>query len=140
MRYYIDGNNLALFIFGKDEKTDVRTKLLNYLLRFKFPKLTTVVFDGFEAINETRSGSLNILFSKNRSADQVIIERIKKEDVVVTNDRDLQTKCKLKGGKTISLNDFLMGLKPKVGESEKPLSTSDIDKWMKIFSENKKTE
>ena len=138
MRCYIDGNNLALFIFGKDEKTDVRTKLLNHLLRFKIPKLTTVVFDGFESINETSKGDFNILFSKNRSADQIIIERIKKGDIVVTNDRALQTKCKLKGGKSISLNDFLIGLKPKVEESEKPLFTSDIDEWMKIFSKREK--
>lgn len=138
MRCYIDGNNLALFIFGKNEKTDIRTKLLNHLLRFKIPKLTTVVFDGFESINETSKGDFNILFSKNRSADQIIIERIKKGDVVVTNDRELQTKCKLKGGKTISIGDFLTGLKPKVEESEKPLSTSDIDEWMKIFSKREK--
>ena len=138
MRCYIDGNNLAVFIFGKDEKSDVRTKLLNHLLRFKIPKLTTVVFDGFESINETSKGDFNILFSKSRSADQIIIERIKKGDIVVTNDRDLQTKCKFKGGKSISLNDFLIGLKPKVEELEKPLSTSDIDEWMKIFSKREK--
>ena len=138
MRCYIDGNNLAVFIFGKNEKTDVRTKLLNHLLRFKIPKLTTVVFDGFESINETSKGDFNILFSKNRSADQIIIERIKKGDVVVTNDRELQTKCKFKGGKAISIGDFLTGLKPKVEESEKPLFTSDIDEWIKIFSDKRK--
>lgn len=136
MRYFVDGNNLAIFLFGKCSRGDIRQKILNYLLRYNLPTLT-IVFDGPSCLNEVRKGKLQVLFSNAKKADDIILHKITREDFVVTNDLILQSKCRLKGAKPISLRDFINNLKPKVVEGEKPNSVSDIEEWLEIFSGKK---
>jgi hypothetical protein len=137
MRYFIDGNNLGMYLFKKNEGADVRAQVLNFLLSRKIPRMTTVVFDGFNFCSENEKGLISVIFSKKRKADEVIIEKVCKGDIVVTNDRELQSKCKIKGAKVWEIAAFISNAKNKLETKEKPNVETDIEGWMKIFSKRK---
>lgn len=137
MRYFIDGNNLGMYLFRVKEEDDVRAKVLNFLLNHKIQKMTTVVFDGFNFCSENEKGLLSVIFSKKRSADEVIVEKICKGDIVITNDRELQSKCRAKGAKVLEIQSFIATTEPKLPTKEKPDYETDIEGWMKIFKEGK---
>lgn len=135
MRYFVDGNNLGHFLFGKKSNEDIYNKTINFLLTKRIPSDTTVVFDGFATLTENEKGRLKVLFSKKRKADEVIIEKISKGDVVVTNDIDLQRKCRLKRAKVLDIHSFMSStIERKVEDNEKPLKEDDIEGWLKKFS------
>ncbi|MCX7830322.1 MAG: hypothetical protein N2445_04605 [Acidobacteria bacterium] len=138
MKYFIDGNNLGLFLFKEKKGADARSAILNFLLTRKIPKASIIVFDGFPFCSESDKGQLSIIFSKKRKADEIILEKIKRGDIIVSNDRELQYKCKTKGAKICDLNTFLSKSEMKIVKSEKPHLENDIEGWMKIFSEGKK--
>lgn len=136
MKYFVDGNNLGLFLFSEKRDEDVRSKVLNFLLKRKIPNGTIVVFDGFGTLAENEKGKLMVVFSKKRKADEVIIQKISKDDIVVTNDRELQIKCRLKRAKVCDLSTFISKIEIKTKDNEKPLKENDIEGWMKIFSKD----
>lgn len=133
MRYFIDGNNVGVYLVRYKKNDDVREKTLNYILKRKIPKMTTIVFDGFPFCSENKMGQLIIIFSRDKSADEVIINKITKGDFVVTNDRELQEKCKLKGAKVLDSSAFISKIENKIEKSEKPEQEKNVDMWMKKF-------
>ncbi|MGB9598787.1 MAG: NYN domain-containing protein [Minisyncoccales bacterium] len=137
MRYFIDGNNLGLYLYKEKHGCDVRAKVLNFLSSKKIPKMITVVFDGFNFRSENEKGSISIIFSKKRKADEVIIEKICKGDIVVTNDRELQSKCRTKGAIIVEIASFISNVQSKLETKEKPIYEPDVEGWMKIFSKGK---
>lgn len=137
MRYFIDGNNLGLYLFREKGVGDVRVKVLNFLISRKIPKMTTVVFDGYNFRSENEKGSVSIIFSKKRKADEVIIERICRGDIIVTNDRELQSRCRTKGAKIVEIASFISNAESRLETKEKPIYEPDVEGWMKIFSKGK---
>jgi hypothetical protein len=136
MRYYVDGNNLAGLIF-RSSSEGVREKLFHLLQRKKLPKSTTIVFDGYPFGNSAGKGSRGILFSQKEKADDVIVSKLVRGDFVVTNDRELQSRAKVRGAKIAELAEFLSKIEPKDTSGEKPLRENDIEEWLRIFSEKK---
>ncbi len=134
MRYFVDGNNLGHFLFGKKSNEDIYNKTINFLLTRRISSDTTVVFDGFPTLTENEQGILKVHFSKNRKADKVIIEKISNGDVVVTNDIDLQIKCRLKRAKVLDICAFMSQIERKAADNEKPQKEDDIEGWLKKFS------
>lgn len=137
MRYFIDGNNLGLYLFRDEDSGDVRVKVLNFLISRKIPKMTIIVFDGFNFRSENEKGSVSIMFSKKRKADEVITERICRGDIIVTNDRELQSKCRTKGAKIMECASFISNTESRLEIKEKPIYEPDVEGWMKIFSKGK---
>lgn len=137
MRYYIDGNNLAGVLFRRAKGERDRERALNFLLGKKKPKLMTVAFDGFSFGKSAPSGALQVIFSGNRKADEMILSKFKKGDTVVTNDLGLQHSVKTRGGKVMSVREFLEKIEPNTTQSEKPPSENEIEKWMEIFKKGK---
>ncbi len=136
MKYFVDGNNLGLFLFREKSGVDLRSKILNFLLTRKIPNGTTIVFDGFPPLTENEKGKLAVIYSRKRKADEIIIERVKKGDFVVTNDRELQSKCRLKGAKIVDLSAFVSKTEIKRIDNEKPVKENDIEGWKKVFSKS----
>jgi predicted RNA-binding protein with PIN domain len=85
-----------------------------------------VVFDGtFREDIQTGERNFKILFSHPKSADEIIIQRIKQlskcgEIVVVTNDRALASEAKEKGAKVKAVGEFIK--KIQTGNRKQPKS------------------
>lgn len=135
MRYFLDGNNLAGAWFKSAGAEGSGEHLLIFLQRQKLPKETTIVFDGACVRSSVEKGALKVIYSGRRTADEVILERIGRGDVVVTRDRELQSKAKVRRAGFLEPGEFLEKIRPKDGGAEKPLREDDIEGWMKIFGE-----
>jgi hypothetical protein len=135
MRYYLDGNNLAGVIFGNADSEGTREQLFILLQRKKLPKSTTIVFDGHPFKSAVENGPLRIVFSQKKKADEVILSQIKRGDILVTRDRELQSSARVRGAKIIEPSEFLSKIEPKKTGGEKPLYENNIDEWLKIFAE-----
>jgi len=136
MRYFLDGNNLTGSVFKNAGSEGSREQLFIYLQRKKLPKQTTIVFDGVPFRTAVNKGSLRMVFSERGSADDLILSQIKKGDIVVTRDRELQSRARVRGAKILEPADFFRKVEPKGGGLEKPLQENDVEGWLKTFGAN----
>ncbi len=142
MTCYIDGNNLIGGGRG-GRGEDARPLLLNRLLSLRLPRPCVIVFDGppfSEGGGMDGHGAFRLLFSGGRSADDVIAERLRKGDVVVTRDRELGLRARDRQARAVAPKEFLEGLRPlRFGPSsgEKPEPGGDISEWLAIFGNRK---
>lgn len=138
MAWYVDGNNLAGALgLRRGGDSDSRMALLNHLLKFRLPKPCTVVFDGHPSPEAPlpKRGAIRIAFSGNRSADDWIVEKVARGDVVVTRDGELGRRVRDRQGRLSLPDEFMSSLKThrKQDHGEKPEPGGDLDEWMKIF-------
>lgn len=143
MTWFLDGNNMLALALGGRRGPDDRERLLRRLSAFRLPSPYTIVFDGpppeASPSREKRLGKAFVIYAGGRTADEVILRRVRPGDHVVTADRDLGLKSRDRGAKVMKPSDFLSGLKPKGGghRSEKPTSTAvDVDEWLRFFGED----
>jgi predicted RNA-binding protein with PIN domain len=89
----------------------------------------TIVFDGRKGIVSSvkkRYSPLNIIYAKHRTADEQIVQMVKKElrpqqTIVVTDDRELREKVRALGAQIMSVREFFKSLKKKSpAQEEKP--------------------
>ena len=140
MTWFLDGNNILGVATSAPRGEGDREQLLHRLLRLRLPKPCTVVFDGPPpgpaVASEFGMGSVRVVYAGNRTADELILSRIKPGDHVVTADRDLAIRSRGLRARTVNPREFLGGLKPAAtthGE-EKPSDTAvDVDDWMEYF-------
>lgn len=144
MHYLIDGYN---FIFYRSERQGTlegaREALIETLAALERPLI--IVFDGREAIPFERGhrGLLEIVYTQ--SADDYIVDEISRAKdpynyTVITADRGLAASCREAGGRSLSIRDFLSGLKKNPSnKQEKPSRDSDrnIERLLRIFDEKK---
>ena len=141
-----------------------RDGLLTKLKEFQKIKKSTVriVFDGTKGAAGTatseRSGSIDIYYSLDYSADYLIKQFIKKDlnpkmTTVVTSDKDILFYVARFGAKTMQSEKFAeyvnktieeynldLELKKNFIEKENPTITDDeISYWQKVFSRKKKS-
>ena len=135
MRFYIDGNNMAGAVFGTRGGEAPRERIFLFLQGRRLPKETTIVFDGPPFRTEVTGGRLRMIFSGNRSADELILSKLTKGDVVVTNDNELGSRARVRSASAMSVKDFMVKIEPKEVNREKPAREEDIEGWMKVFSE-----
>jgi hypothetical protein len=137
MTWYLDGNNL-LGALGLRGPGDARVLLVNRLLRMRLPRPCVLVFDGppaSEVASASGGAGLRVLFSGARSADDLIAERLRPGDKVVTRDRELGLRARDRRGRPVAPAEFFSDLRParRTPDGEKPEPGSDLDEWMRIF-------
>ncbi|MEJ2368494.1 MAG: NYN domain-containing protein [Acidobacteriota bacterium] len=140
MSWYLDGNNL-MGRAGNGSNKDDREIFLARLLENHLPKSCIIVFDGpsfsRSGAAEIRRGRVRVVFSERRSADDVIVERVRKGDRVVSADAELLARAKLRGATPVSPAEFFScpGPRGRGGEAgeEKPAVETHVEEWLRIF-------
>lgn len=136
MTWFLDGNNiLGRAPEGAEDRS--RERLLARFQGCRLPSPCVLVFDG-PPPGSARLGSrgrLAVVYSGSRTADEVILSRVKSGDHVVTDDRALALACRGRRARIQSSGEFLASLKPRGGaEPEKPGATAvDVEEWLKVF-------
>lgn len=124
MHYFIDGYNLLFRLvraLGDEDLQSMREHIIDDLSR-KIKLLNiqaTVVFDSYyhEGLrSRTVLHSMEVLFTdEGETADECILDELKKvkhpkQEIVVTSDKKLAWQARLKGAKTLSVEEFVKSL------------------------------
>ena len=140
MTWLLDGNNILGVATSSSRSEGDRERLLHRLLRLRLPRPCTVVFDGPPprpaVAAEFQMGGARVAYSGTRTADELILDRVRPGDTVVTADRDLAIRCRGRRAKAVDPRTFLrdLGPAPSGSEPEKPTASSvDVDEWMDYF-------
>jgi hypothetical protein len=138
MTWIIDGNNLLGMLRKGPKRSGDRERLLERLCTYRLPSPCLVVFDGpppVSSLHKARRGKVLIQYASPRKADDVIVERVRAGDTVVTADRELALRCRDRQAKVLSPSAFMDGLKPRTaGQGEKPSAASvDVQDWLDFF-------
>ena len=149
MPILIDGNNLMHTLpAGSRSRAGVRKLTLD---RIRHERVRVyLVFDGPAPDNRSTGeelGQLSIVFSGQRSADDVIMKRIPRggsaaDWTVITNDRELLQRARSAGARVRRLDQWgrSRALKRRTRPTpEAKLSSHDIDQWETFFAEGKKS-
>ncbi|HDJ23309.1 MAG TPA: hypothetical protein ENF17_05410 [Candidatus Aminicenantes bacterium] len=160
MAYLIDGNNLTGYLFAPFlHNPESREWVVEILLIFQKIKKTKViiVFDGppqaeLEEMAQSND-RLEVLFPPpGEKADKVIIDILanrtnKKNFWVITTDREIRTKARELGFKSLASAEFAQELKrvrkrhQRFLEHQKETITPtplEIQHWVELFSQKKK--
>ncbi|MBU1524491.1 MAG: NYN domain-containing protein [Candidatus Omnitrophica bacterium] len=131
LAYIIDGFNLVHKISSLKNSASPHTCLIQYIKRNKLTgsrrNRVVMVFDG--GINEEAAGEreYEVIFSQDRSADDLIKERVKhaknkSQILVVSDDREIRDAIKSEGACPLRTADFLKIKKKDNQEKEKEIS------------------
>lgn len=129
--YIVDGWNVVNKVDEIKKSPFSRQALIRFI---KNNRLTgsknnkvTLVFDGFFDGEEIRAEKeFQLIFSGDKSADEVIIERVrryknKKQIVVVSDDREIKTLVKSLGANVLKVAEFLKRKEKKLLQENKPI-------------------
>lgn len=142
--YLIDAFNLVHAIPTIRDSATPRADLVRFFSTHRLTGSRTnravLVFDGYPAEGVENEGSVEVLFSKNRTADDVIADVIaktphKRQIVVVSDDRAVRSEASAQGAETIANAVFLArGKKEKRAPASKRESI-DEDSQRRITEE-----
>ena len=137
MAWLIDGSNVLGAMRVDRHSDDAKRGLIRLLASFARAKRTrvTCVFDGPEPASfATHLGSVSIVFSGARSADDIIIERaaVGRGWNVVTSDRGLAARVERRQVSVVAPAKFIREMEIASTESE-----SVEDDWAAYFSDPK---
>lgn len=151
MHYFIDGYNL-LFRLVRAREGENLQKMREMIIEDLSRKITvlnlnaTLVFDSYhhESLrSRTLFHSLELLFTdEGETADECILEELRKckkpkDEMVVTSDKKLAQQARLKGAKTVSVEEFLADLNRRYQKR----TEKRVEEKEKIeFKESKKAE
>lgn len=125
IRYFIDGHNLIwsnkhLSSIGENDLQGVHQILVNAVASYLKKKkniFATICFDNrfSDEIQKETCDGVEVIFcpklKKGKGADDVLTKCIEEytdeEKFVVTTDKELQHRCKIRGGKIFSMEKFL---------------------------------
>ncbi len=134
LRFIIDGYNLVHKIAKIKDSVAPCAELLFFIYKNKLsgsPKNKVwIIFDGRRPPYDLDSFQYKVLFSCDKSADDLIVEEIeraknKKQIVVVTDDRQLGYRARLLGVQIYSVDKFITKKKkPKAEEKKKNIEYS----------------
>lgn len=137
MPFLVDGDNLLGHWRGRARSDRERHILAAQLARFAATqrRRVVVVFDGASG----PSGPDVICAGPDRSADEVILERVRAEAdphgwTVVTSDRSLSDRCRWLGAKAERADVFRKRLE-RESSTEKPEREPDVDGWLETFGD-----
>ena len=148
MPYWFDGNNLigqSAAVSGSSPQ--MRQSFLATLSRHhksgggRF----RVFFDGDDPRQSMPPPGIRVLYSAPLSADDAIIHRLREirrpeEVIVVSNDFELQSRCRNAGSKVMNWQQFSSRMKARemrqteMNDSQQPV---DVEDWMKYFGLDK---
>jgi len=136
--YVIDGFNLVYQIEGLKDSINPHIGLIDHIRNNKLTgshnNKVVIVFDGalnLEAIQ--KKGKFELLFSDQGSADDLIVNRVKKinnkkQVIMVSDDRQLRDLVRSLGAKVCWVKDFIFSKKKQIEEEE---NTKDISPALK---------
>jgi predicted RNA-binding protein with PIN domain len=149
MPYWFDGNNLI----GQSvaaAKADTRTrkeflKALSSYCQYGGGRFL-VYFDGDDPNQSATPPGVAVRYSAPISTDEAIIRRLREiqsrsEVIVVTNDRELITRCQNEGATAMNWSQFTSKMKTRHKSfrvNNDPLERVDVDDWMRYFGLDKK--
>jgi hypothetical protein len=161
MPWLIDAANLGGVLGGAAGARNSQAILAALLPWARERKQVVVVFDGPESPGmATRLGGIEIVWSGNRSADDVISKRIAaiaangktaKAWTVITNDQSLARRCRNHGAKVEPASIFAQRTaqpkaKSKAARSAQaaadkpPPNAQDIAHWREVFCKKRKDQ
>jgi hypothetical protein len=142
--YLIDASNLGGLLGGRAGARDAAA-----VVRFLAPWArdrsgVTIVFDGAPRPDVAdRYGPLEVLWSGNRSADELLVElaRRRRDVTVVTADRALARRCREAGARVVPAAALAArverphaGDRRRAGDGDKPTAgASDRTHWQRVF-------
>ena len=145
MPYFLDGNNLIGLARRTPRPSQAdRSALVSEVAdRLRRTKARAVLF--FDGSGERNAvlGPLSIRAAEGSADDAILLEiaraRSAREIVVVTADRELSTRARNLGAKTLSPSEFWSRVGASTGQGagtrEQPV---DVEEWMRYFEEGKK--
>lgn len=148
MPYWLDGNNLigqSVTAAQADSKT--RRAFLSSLSRRRKPGggKFLVYFDGDDSDRFAAPPGVAIRYSAPLSADEAIIRRLREirrpsEVIVVSNDRELISRCRSAGAKTMDWGQFISKMQSRLDASQAAgelKESVDVEDWMEYFGLDK---
>ena len=123
--YVIDAFNLIHSVPELSDSSTPRSDLLAFLKSAKLEGSSTnrvvVVFDGYPAEGADRERLYEVIFSKNRTADDAIRDYLDKSEhprqaVVVSDDREVRDFARARGARPMKNEEFLQR-RPKRAKS-----------------------
>ena len=142
MPYWFDGNNLiGLSASATRQQPDLLRAFLSKLAEYhragggRF----LVYFDGDDPGRSSPPPGVRALYAAPVSADDAIVERLRgihhpAEVIVVTNDRQLQSRCRSAGAKVLGWQQFtakmLSRMRQRGTDSRQEV---DVQEWMEYF-------
>jgi predicted RNA-binding protein with PIN domain len=116
LTYLIDGFNLFHQIGEIKNSNSPRSDLIQFIRTNRLVGSSNnkiiIVFDGHQTPDTPTEREYKIVFSNDRSADDVIKERIsktknKRQLIVVSDDREIRDYAKMEGAISMRIQDFL---------------------------------
>ena len=154
MPYLIDGHNLIPKLGLHLESMDDELELVSILQEFcrLERRQAEVYFDGAPASHAgmRKLGNVTAHFvAQTMTADNAIHKRLNKMGkaaknwTVVSSDRQVQADARTAQAQILSSEEFAKTLKrvmdsPRLSKSERTLSASEVEEWMKLFGGKKK--
>jgi predicted RNA-binding protein with PIN domain len=148
MPYWFDGNNLiGRSAAAAKSDAGVRRAFLSTLssLHRSGGGLFLVYFDGDDPDRAAAPPGVAVRYSAPYSADEAILRRLREiqhpaEVLIVTNDRQLMTRCRHEGAKAMTWQEFTAkmesrpAVRPRKSAQEKPV---DVEEWIDFFGFDK---
>ena len=132
LQYIIDGFNVVHKIPSLKRSVTPRVDLIHYIKKNRLTgsqnNKITVVFDGAPSQEIISEHGFKVIYSDRRSADDLIIEQIKKTKnasqlIVVSDDRQIRDCAKTHRAKSLKVLDFIT---PKRSTKPKEKEKKDI--------------
>lgn len=144
MPYWFDGNNLiGQSAAAAGNNPQIRKEFLSALSSYhksgggRF----LVYFDGDDPDRSAAPPGVAVRYSAPLSADECIIRRLQEirnpsEVIVVTNDRDLMSRCKGAGASALNWGEFSGKMRSRTaprGRRREKQEAVDVEDWMRYF-------
>lgn len=142
--YLIDGNNLYYTIPKVCDSPVPRRALIDYIrisrLAGSSRNHVVIVFDGYESSEVFGENEYEILYGKDRSADDVIKDKVsrarnKKQIVVVSDDHSVVDFARAEGAQVLKTAEFLKQGRKKTAKKEDEDEKADEEGGAKITKE-----
>ena len=145
MPYWFDGNNL-IGLSAAAARADRRSRAA-FLSALHGWRSTgggrfLVWFDGDDPADMRPPPGVTVRYSAPESADAAICRRLREierpgEVIIVTNDRELASRCRNNGANALDWNRFMIKMQARSEARQThhtPVDTSvDVDDWMRFF-------
>jgi predicted RNA-binding protein with PIN domain len=148
--YWVDGYNVILRLaLGEGRSLEERRGELIARVG-ALGKPAWIAFDSRERVHGVAVSAprrVRVAFATGgRSADDLILEKVRTAKdlngvVVVSDDREVASRCQFMGARTMGTAEFGRMLKPATAAETRPdrkLTPNEVNDWMKWFGENAK--
>jgi len=150
MPYWFDGNNLigqsALAAVADSQPRLAFLSALSNYHRSGGGRFL-VYFDGHDPNRSAAPPGVKVRYSAPESTDEAIVRRLQgiqypSQIIIVTNDRNLSTRCRNAGASTLNWRQFASKMQSRLAQSHashsNPDQQVDVEDWIRYFGFDKK--